>query len=131
LVLGQQISGKLGGHANIIGGALLSLTGLYVLGGALKKADKAEVKQASRGFGKLLLAGLALSIDNLIVGFGLGTHQESLLVAALVIGITSVGLSLIGLELGSRLSSKVEEYSEVLSGLILILVGLAIGMNIL
>lgn len=131
LVLGRQIADKLGGHANLIGGALLILTGLYVGLEALKKEDETEVKKATGDMGKLLLAGLALSIDNLIVGFSLGTHQDSLLEAALVIGAVSVALALLGLELGSRLSAKVEEYSEILSGLILIAVGLAIACKIL
>jgi putative Mn2+ efflux pump MntP len=108
LVLGRQIAGSLGNHANIIGGILLGITGLYVIIGALREAD--EPKQAISGnLKKLLLTGLALSIDNLIVGFSLGTFKQSLLEAAAVIGITSIALSLIGLEVGRYLKSWVEE----------------------
>ena len=131
LVIGQRIANKLGGYSNLIGGSLLGLSGLYLVVSALRKTDKTEVKNASQSMGKLLIAALSLSVDNLIVGFGLGTHHQSLLLAAVIIGSTSVVLSLIGLELGSRLSTKVEEYSEILSGLILILVGIAIGLKIL
>jgi putative Mn2+ efflux pump MntP len=131
LVIGHNIASALGGKANIIGGSLLGLTGAYLIIGALRATDKREVTLASRGIGKLFVAGLSLSIDNLIVGFGLGAHKDSLWVSAIVVGTISVLLSLLGLELGSRLGNKVEEYSEVMSGLILIIVGVVIGLRIL
>lgn len=132
LVLGQQLASKLGGKANLIGGGLLILTGLYMIYSSLKKTDENYVKKASSdGTWSLLITGLSLSIDNLIVGFSLGTRHQPLLLAVVVIGITSIVLALAGLELGKLLSSKVEEYSEVLSGGILILVGIAIAFKLL
>jgi len=131
LLIGQQLANFLGGNANIIGGGLLSLTGIYLVISSFKKTDKSEVKQASKDWGKLLMAGFCLSIDNLIVGFSLGTRKVPLLLAVVVIGLTSITLSLIGLELGNKLGSRVEEYSEVLSGLILVLVGLLIVFKVL
>jgi len=132
LVIGHKVAGSLGTHANIIGGILLTLTGLYLLIGALRHRDDDKVKQAdTKNTGKLLMTGLSLSIDNLIVGFSLGTYHESLWVTATVIGATCITMSLIGLEIGSRLSSKVEEYSEILSGAILILIGILIFLKIL
>ncbi len=131
LLIGQGIANKLGGHANIIGGGLLGLAGIYLTVSSLKKTGEIEVSKATGGMIKLLVAALALSIDNLIVGFGLGTHHQPLLLAASVIGATSIGLSLVGLELGSRLGSKVEKYSEILSGSILIIIGILIITKIL
>ena len=131
LIIGQNIAHKLGGNANVIGGVLLCITGLYFVIGGLRKTDDKKVNQATNGWGKLLFAGLSLSIDNLIIGFGLGTHHQPLLLAAVIIGATSVGLALLGLEIGGRLSHKVEEYAEVLSGLILIAVGLLIWSRVL
>jgi putative Mn2+ efflux pump MntP len=132
LIVGKQVANKLGGHSNIIGGALLLATGFYIIISSLRKSDKKETtKTPNHGLGKLIVTGLALSVDNLIVGFSLGTHHEPLFASAIVIGITSVVLSIIGLEIGSRLSSKVEKYSELLSGLILVLVGIAIGLKFL
>jgi manganese efflux pump family protein len=131
LLIGHRAAHTLGGNANIIGGALLGLAGVYIVVNGLRKTDEKKIDQASRGWGRLIIAGLALSIDNLIIGFGLGTRHQSLLLAAVVIGATSVGLALLGLELGDRLSGKVEEYSEIFSGLILVLVGMLIGLKIL
>ena len=131
LIIGHKISHILGNNAGIIGGILLSLMGLSLIVGSLRSADSKEVRLASHGWGKLLLAGLSLSIDNLVVGFGLGTHHESLWLSVLIIGTTSILLAMLGLELGNRLGRKVEIYSEVFSGIILILVGLMLGLKIL
>lgn len=131
LLIGHQFAKRLGEHSNLIGGILLILAGIYVLINSYKKKDPKLKDSRYSSLGKLLITGLALSIDNLIVGFSLGAHKEPIVLTIIVIGITSVVLALLGLEIGSRLGSKVEEYSEAISGIILIIVGFAIGLNIL
>lgn len=79
----------------------------------------------------LLVTGLALSIDNLAVGFALGAYHVSVVLAAVVIGAVSVALSLIGLELGSRLGTRTGERGELIGGLVLIGVGIAIAAGAL
>ena len=51
--------------------------------------------------------------------------------AAIVIGAVSVTLSLAGLELGDRLGTQLGERGELLGGLVLIAVGVAIASGIL
>ena len=58
LIIGHRVAGTLGTKANIVGGCLLGLTGIYLIISALRRTDDAEVKQATGGWGKLLLAGL-------------------------------------------------------------------------
>ena len=79
---------------------------------------------------RLLVTGIALSIDNLAVGFALGTYHVSLLLAAAVIGTVSVVMSLAGLELGARIGMRAGQRGELIGGLILIGVGVAIGTGI-
>ena len=81
--------------------------------------------------GRLLVTGIALSIDNLAIGFALGAYHVNLATAAVIIGAVSVTLSLAGLELGHRLGTKVGERGELLGGLVLIAVGIAIASGIL
>ena len=81
--------------------------------------------------GRLLVAGIALSIDNLAVGFALGTFHVSLAVTAVVIGAVSIFLSLLGLELGSRLGTRTRGRGELIGGLVLIGVGVAIAAGVL
>jgi manganese efflux pump family protein len=77
--------------------------------------------------GRLLISGLALSIDNLVVGFALGTYGIGIAFGAILIGAVSVAMSLAGLELGGLLGRWAGQRSEQMSGVILILVGAAIA----
>jgi manganese efflux pump family protein len=77
--------------------------------------------------GRLLASGLVLSMDNLVVGFALGTYGVSVAGGAILIGSISVAMSLVGLELGGLLGRWAGRRSEQMSGLILILVGAAIA----
>lgn len=134
LLLGHSLASTLGHAAHWIGAALLIATGIYALiqavrsgGGNEHQADTADGQHT----GRLLVTGIALSIDNLAVGFALGTYHVSLILAAVIIGAVSVSLSLIGLELGDRLGAKAGERGEIIGGLVLIGVGTAIATGAL
>ena len=79
----------------------------------------------------MLVTGAALSIDNLAVGFALGTFQVNIAVAAVVIGAVSITMSLLGLELGSRLGTRTGDRGELVGGVVLIGVGAAIAAGVL
>jgi putative Mn2+ efflux pump MntP len=142
LLLGRELASTLGSNANLLGGGLLIATGIYTMlvarraGGREKKGLEATQKPSApaferRGVMRLVVASAALSIDNLIVGFALGAYHVSLLVAALVIAGVSVGLSLIGLELGGRIGERFEKTSELLGGGVLVAVGVAIALGVI
>jgi putative Mn2+ efflux pump MntP len=84
-----------------------------------------------RGNVRLLASGLVLSVDNLVIGFALGTYGIGIALGAIVIGAVSVGMSLAGLELGGLLGRWAGRRSEQMSSLILIAVGAAIGAGAL
>ncbi len=71
----------------------------------------------------------ALSIDNLVIGFALGTHNVSIALAALIIAAVSVGMSLLGLEVGARLGQSTDQWSGEIGGALLVLVGVAIAVG--
>ena len=133
LLLGRSLASTLGHDAHWIGAALLIGTGLYAIVQAIRSThqDQAPAAPAGQRTGRLLVTGAALSIDNLAVGFALGTFHVSLAVAAFIIGVVSVTLSLVGLELGSRIGEKTGERGELLGGLVLIAVGIAVAIGIL
>lgn len=131
LLIGRGVAGSLGSRAHVIGGVVLGLTGLYGLVVAWRARGSERVRHEHQGIGRLILAGAALSIDNLIVGFALGTYHVSIALAAIVIAAVSVGLSLVGLELGQRLGARVGEYGEFVGGAVLVVVGLLIGFGAL
>jgi putative Mn2+ efflux pump MntP len=87
--------------------------------------------QSAREWVKLGLSGLALSLDNLIAGFALGSYQVNLIAGAVAFGVVSVVLSLAGLEVGARLGRKVGDSGEIMGGVVLIGVGVAVGFGLL
>jgi putative Mn2+ efflux pump MntP len=127
LLLGQQVAGYLAGGTAYIAGGLLILTGVYTIwqGRRQQAAPRGRIQRR-----QLLVTAAALSIDNLAVGFALGVYRVPIVLAALTIGIVSVVMSLIGLELGSRLGRRVEAWSEELSGGVLVVLGLAIALGL-
>jgi manganese efflux pump family protein len=132
LLLGRGLAGALGGAAHWIGAALLIATGVYALVQAARPArGQGSGDPAGQRTGRLVMTGLALSIDNLAVGFALGTYHVALLAAVLVIGAVSVTMSLAGLELGRGLGARVGARGEIAGGLILVGVGAAIAAGAL
>jgi manganese efflux pump family protein len=144
LLAGRGAAGALGHATRWLGAGLLIATGGYSLIQALRSARDAAGAETPgeplpggpapgepQRLGRLLVTGLALSIDNLAVGFALGAVHVSLPVAVIVIGAVSVTLSLLGLELGHRLSTRIGGRGEILGGLVLIGVGIAVAANVL
>ena len=130
LLIGQAVAGPLGGIAKYVGGGLLVLTGAYTIWQG-RRAEKEEAAPKALHTRHLVVTALALSIDNLAVGFALGVYHIQIVLAAVTIGVVSVGMSLIGLELGSRLGARVEAWSEELGGAVLIGVGILLATGIL
>ena len=132
LFLGQRFATALGKTTHWVGGALLIAMGLYGLIRSIRSTGDGDAAQfGSVTKARLLLSGFALSIDNLVIGFALGTYQVAILTGAVVIGLVSVALSMIGLELGARIGKWSGARSEQLGGLILISVGVAIAAGTL
>jgi manganese efflux pump family protein len=129
LLIGQALAGSLDHWGRYLGAGLLVLTGGYTIWQA-RQTEKEE-RAGALDSRQLLVLAAALSIDNLVVGFALGVYHVPIVLAAVTMAVVSVGLSLLGLELGSRLGSKVGEYSEEAGGVVLILVGIAIGIGLI
>jgi manganese efflux pump family protein len=134
LLIGQRIASDLGQATRWPGAVLLMIVGATGLVRSLRESRKrpaGESPQPEAGapthIGRLLVSGFVLSLDNLVIGFALGTYQVSIAAGAILIGAVSVVMSLVGLELGGLLGRWVGRRGEQLSGLILILVGAAIA----
>jgi putative Mn2+ efflux pump MntP len=132
LLLGCGLAAALGPAGHWTGSGLLIAAGLYTLVQAVRgSGGDAEAVPAGLPVGRLLVTGLALSIDNLAVGFALGTFHIALVLAAVVIGAVSVTMSLAGLELGRLLGARAGSRGDIIGGLVLIGVGAAIAAGIL
>ena len=129
LLMGRSIAESLSSIAPYVGGGLLVLSGLYSLFQVRRHAN-VTVAPLKRP-GGLIVTGAALSIDNLIVGVALGTHRDSVALAASIIAVVSIGMSLLGLEIGRHLGATSEKWSAELGGAVLILVGIGIATGVL
>jgi len=152
LLIGQRIASDLGKAVRWPGAILLMIVGASALVRSLRESRRSAAGESPqpvapvapvapaapaaraappalppRRLGRLLVSGFVLSLDNLVVGFALGTYQVGILSAAILIGLVSVAMSLAGLELGGLLGRWAGQRSEQMSGLILILVGVAIA----
>ena len=132
LFIGEALSGTIGSYGRYVGSGLLVLTGLYTIWQSIRTGRlERDEEKGILDTRQLLILGVALSLDNLIVGFALGVYHVSIVLAAVTMAVVSVGLSLLGLELGSRLGARVGEYSEMAGGGVLVLVGIALGVGLI
>ena len=130
LLLGHQVAWLFGGYGKYVGGAILILTGGYTI--FQERFIQKDQTQRTQITGRsLLVTALALSIDNLAVGFALAVYPVDIWLAALAFGVVSIVMTLIGLEVGHLVGKRVEEWSEEIGGGVLILVGVAIAIGIL
>ena len=132
LVVGHEVAGFFGQYGKYVGGAILILTGAYTIIQArfLNVEQKTRMPRSLRTE-SLLVTALALSIDNLAVGFALAVYPVDIWLAAITFGVVSILMSLAGLELGYRLGKRAEAWSEEIGGTVLILVGIAIAAGVL
>jgi len=138
LVIGRSTAAALGTVATYVAGALIGAMGIYAVVMALVERHRQRAGRGGSappprdqpGWARLVLLGAALSIDNLVIGFALGTYDVSIVVAVAVIAVVSVGLALLGLELGRRLGSQFGANSELVGGGLLIVVGFVIGSGV-
>ena len=129
LVAGHRVWHALGHVTRYAGGGLLITIGLWSLFQTVRVSEERRAPTTSPG--RLVLTGLALSMDNLVVGFGLGVQAYSLGDAIIVFDVVAIGLSVLGLEFGRRLGSVIESRAEYLASMILIIVGCLVASGVI
>ena len=108
--------------------ALLGYIGGEMLIKGIRKKESTEVdSQSGLGLGKLLVQGIATSIDALSVGFTIEKYDFPMaLAAALIIAFVTHFICLGGLAIGKKAGVKLADKASILGGLILIGIGLEI-----
>jgi len=155
LLIGHGLAGSLGRAADWVAAALLILVGgadiaagirargnatsppprdISPAGTARRAAMRSNDPAGSRaraGIGQLVVSGFALSLDNVVAGFALGSYQVGVLAGAVVFGVVSAAMSLAGLEFGARIGSRAGEAGRIVGGVVVAGVGVAIGAGAL
>ena len=127
LLAGRGVARALGNVSGYVGGTLLIGIGAWQLVQAFRASSRELSPPAS--LRRLLLTGLALSMDNLVVGFSLGVQHTPVAEAIVVFAAVSVCLSLLGLEVGRRLGAAVEFGAEYAAGFVLMAVGFFVAVT--
>ena len=107
---------------------LLVLIGANMLKEALEKeCDCCEEHDADMSVKTMFVMAVATSIDALAVGISLAMAGDVNIWAAIaLIGVTTCGLSALGVKIGNIFGSRYEKKAEFAGGVILILLGVKI-----
>lgn len=130
IVIGHAVSEAVTGPAvRWLAGGLLAAVGCYQVIAWLRSGPE---KPPSRGWSgwRLVASGLLLSVDNLAVGFALGSYDVPVVTAVVVIGLVSASMSLAGLELGAKLGLSLGQRAELAGGLVLVLIGALVAAGL-
>lgn len=103
---------------------LLTIIGINMLKEAFAKNE--ESHDDSVDFKTMLILATATSIDALAVGITFAFLQVNILLSAIIIGIVTFTICIIGVKIGNKFGDKYERKSEVVGGLILIFMGIKI-----
>ena len=105
---------------------LLLYIGGEMLIGAIKGEDEEEADK-KLGMSKLIIQGIATSIDALSVGFTIADYGFVMaFVCALIIAVVTFGICFAGLEIGKHFGTKLAGKAGILGGCILIFIGIEI-----
>ena len=103
---------------------LLALIGGRMIHESIEMSEEEKASRPDQTQGRrLLVLALATSIDALAVGLSLGVVRTGILSPAIIIGITSFVLTVVGAKLGPVVGRLFGKRAELVGGLILIAIG--------
>lgn len=123
-VIGKQFEGYIVNIDHWVAFGLLLLIGGKMLWEAVRGGDEpASDRCGPLDLKELFVMAVATSIDAFAVGISFSLLSVNIFSSITVIGITTFGLSAVGVLIGHRFGSKFEKKAEFAGGLILILIG--------
>jgi putative Mn2+ efflux pump MntP len=125
---GSTIAHLISNFDHWIAFGLLVFVGARMIRESLSKNEEDDPCNPSRGK-TLIMLSVATSIDALAVGLSLAFVDGSILVSSLVIGVTSLLLSVVGLFIGGGLGGKFGKRMELIGGLVLIGIGIRVLLS--
>ncbi len=130
--LGVTTARIIGLHSNIIGAVMLCILGIISVIGSMRNGDDDKnLTNRVTSWGGLIILSATLSLDNLLVGISIGLSDTEPLLLAATIAFFALIFTWLGIELGSESRRRWECIAKITAGLLLILVGLAVGFGML
>jgi len=121
LLIGKSLLTYVGPWVEHLGPLLLCAYGVYVIYIARRYTER----EAEADHWMVLGLPLSLSLDNLVAGTTLGMVGFPLLLSVTIIGAMSSLLSFAGLRLGNKAVNLLPSRTEVIGGVVLIVVALS------
>jgi putative Mn2+ efflux pump MntP len=124
--LGSAVARLLHGLDAWVAFALLALVGGNIVRNSLRRDEEERRRfDPTRGW-ELVFLSVASSLDALAVGVSLAMVNSLIIRSALVVGIVSYGMTLLGMVIGKRIGAVWGRRCEFLGGIVLISIGLYI-----
>ena len=124
-LFGNTIEPYVKGVDHWVAFGLLAFVGLRMVRSGLGKDEEESQKDPSRGWTMVMLS-IAVSIDALAVGLSLAFLGITIWTPALIIGLVTGALSLMGLRVGNGVGKRFGKPVEIIGGLVLIGIGVRI-----
>ena len=124
--LGTQLADFITPIDHWIAFILLAFIGGKMLLDAIRGGDEedaGEPKDTSLDFKELLMLAIATSIDALAVGITFAFLGVNIVWAMVIIGVTTLVLSVIGVAVGHAFGARYEKGATIVGGVVLILIG--------
>ena len=109
-------------------GLLVFIGGKAIYEACREKSDKFKEKDPTKGW-SLLIFSIATSIDALAVGISFAAIDVDIVQPAIIIGLVTFFLSVLGMLIGKRIGSCFGQKVEIIGGLILIGIGTKILLS--
>lgn len=121
-LLGALAGKLLGDVAGYIGFVALLGVGLYMIREASTDLADRDPLDLSQGWG-LFVASLSISLDSLGIGFSILYIGVPIVESLAIIGTVSILATTLGLSLGRRVGTAIEDRAELLGGVLLAATG--------
>ncbi len=108
---------------------LLGAIGGKMLYEAFSHDEDKGSQQDSLSIKSLTLLAVATSIDALVVGVMFAFFNVNIVLAITIIGLITFVISYAGVLMGNKIGRYLNNYAEIIGGIILILIGLSIFLN--
>jgi putative Mn2+ efflux pump MntP len=119
--LGNAFRNYVQKYDNIISFIFLLIIGINMVREAFKSE---ETLHCGFGFFTMFLLSVATSIDAFAVGITIAFYNVNILLAAMVIGIITLLISVIGLRIGNLFGMRYRQRAQITGGAVLMLIGL-------
>jgi putative Mn2+ efflux pump MntP len=119
---GKGILGWVEGYAPWIAFGLLALIGGKMIYEGFQEGIEEDIAAITHKV--MLVLAIATSIDAMAAGFSLTLLDIDPYLACLIIGVTTFGFSWLGVKIGERSGTWLENKAEIFGGVVLILIGI-------